>query len=77
MASRKSDNHAHDLLPSQGGNCLGCEESIGPIPGATSKHDERILALIRDCLTVSAIKYLRDETGCSLGVAKKMIEHMY
>ena len=82
MANHSSDNeigseHAHDLLPSKGGTCARCGKFIAPIPGAMSKHDEQTLALIRNGLTVSAIKFLRDNTGCHLSAAKELVEHMY
>ena len=82
MTNHSSDNeigseHAYDLLPSKGGTCARCGKFIAPIPGAMSKHDEQTLALIRNGLTVSAIKFLRNNTGCNLSVAKEMVEHMY
>src|SRR5258708_40067934 len=69
--------HADDLLPSKGGTCAKCGRFIAAVPGAMSKHDERTVALIRNGQTVSAIKFLRDETGCDLSVAKEIVEHMY
>ena len=82
MANHSGDDeigseHAYDLLPSKGGTCAKCGKYIAPIPGAMSKHDEQTLALIRNGLTVSAIKLLRDNTGCNLSAAKEMVEHMY
>ena len=64
MTNHGSDNeigseHGYDLLPSKGGTCARCGKYIAPIPGAMSKHDEQTLALIRNGLTVSAIKLLR------------------
>jgi mobilome CxxCx(11)CxxC protein len=41
------------------------------------KHEERTVALIQSGQTVAAIKFLREETGCSLALAKEMVEHMY
>jgi hypothetical protein len=69
--------HADYLVPSKGGTCARCGKFIAPILGALSNHDERTVALIRNGMTVSAIKFLHDETGCSLAVAKEMVEHMY
>jgi hypothetical protein len=82
MANLSSDNefgseHANGMLPSKGGTCARCGKFIAPLPGAMSKHDEQTLALIRNGLTVSAIKLLRDNTGCDLRAAKEMVEHMY
>ena len=82
MANLSSDDeigseHACDLLPSKGGTCARCGKFIAPIPGAMSTHDEQTLALIRNGLTVSAIKFLRDNTRCDLSTAKEMVEHMY
>ena len=63
LANHSSNNeigfeHACDLLPSKGGTRARCGKFIAPIPRATSKHDEQTLALIRNGLTVSAIKLL-------------------
>src|SRR6187399_268121 len=58
-----------DLAPDERGDLL--------IPGAMSTHDEQTLALIRNGRSVSAIKFLRDNTGCDLSAAKEMVEHMY
>jgi zinc-ribbon domain len=82
MANHSSDNeigsdHAHDLLPSQGGICARCGKFIAPIPRAVSKHDEQTIALIRNGQPVSAVKFLCDNTGCDLSAAKEMVEHMY
>lgn len=69
--------HADVLVPSKGGTCARCGKFIAPILGATSMHDERTVVLIQNDHAVSAIKFLCDETGCSLAVAKEMVEHMY
>jgi hypothetical protein len=79
MANLSSDNefgseHANGMLPSKGGTCARCGKFIAPLPGAMSKHDEQTLALIRNGLTVSAIKLLRDNTGCDLRAAKEMVK---
>ena|SRR5687768_6123833 len=69
--------HADDLLPSKGGVCERCGKFVAALPKATEKHDEQAVAFIQDGRTVSAIKFLREQTGCDLTAAKEMVEHMY
>jgi len=85
MASHSNDNEIAQSLQDTPTNC--CRVGAGTALGVASlsrqslglcrSNDERTDALIRNGLTVSAIKFLRDETGCDLATAKEMVEHMY
>jgi hypothetical protein len=71
------DRCVRDLSPRVGGSCTACGLVVPPSSAVSSVDEQRLLKLIADSQTVSAIKLLRELTGYSLGDSTRIVEHMY